>query len=183
MTHSFSLLETKGIMENYTAFLKSLKSFDINELLIPFSCWIILSITLSYFIYFFMLLIFFPFIFISWRLITLQYCSGFCHALTWISHGFTCVPHPEPPPASLLIPSLWVIPVHQPQALVSCIQPGLAICFTLDNIHVSMLFSQIIPPSPSPIESKSLFYFICVSFSVLHIGLSLLSFLNSIYMR
>ena len=41
---------------------------------------------------------FFPFIFISWRLITLQYCSGFCHTLTRISHGFTCVPHPEPHP-------------------------------------------------------------------------------------
>ena len=40
---------------------------------------------------------FFSFIFISWRLITLQYCSGFCHTLTWISHGFTCVPHPIPP--------------------------------------------------------------------------------------
>ena len=39
---------------------------------------------------------FFPIIFISWRLIILQYCSGFCHSLTWISHGFTCVPHPEP---------------------------------------------------------------------------------------
>ena len=38
-----------------------------------------------------------PIIFISWRLITLKYCSGFCHTLTWISHGFTCVPHPEPP--------------------------------------------------------------------------------------
>ena len=38
----------------------------------------------------------FPFIFISWRLITLRYCSGFCHTLTWISHGFTCVPHPDP---------------------------------------------------------------------------------------
>ena len=25
---------------------------------------------------------FFPFIFISWRLIILQYCSGFCHTLT-----------------------------------------------------------------------------------------------------
>ena len=41
--------------------------------------------------------IFFPIIFISWRLITLQYCSGFCHTVTWISHGFTCVPHPEHP--------------------------------------------------------------------------------------
>ena len=37
-------------------------------------------------------------------------------------------------------------------------QPGLAICFTYDNLHVSMLFSQIIPPSPSPTESKRLFY-------------------------
>ena len=26
---------------------------------------------------------FFSFIFISWRLITLQYCTGFCHTLTW----------------------------------------------------------------------------------------------------
>ena len=42
-------------------------------------------LTLSYF-----------FFFISWRVITLQYCSGFCHTLKWISHGFTCVPHPDP---------------------------------------------------------------------------------------
>ena len=28
-------------------------------------------------------------------LITLQYCGGFCHTLTLISHGCTCVPHPE----------------------------------------------------------------------------------------
>ena len=47
---------------------------------------------------------FFSFIFISWRLITLQYCSGFCHTLTWISHGFTCVPHPDP--TSLASPAL-----------------------------------------------------------------------------
>ena len=31
---------------------------------------------------------FFSFIFISWRLISLQHCSGFFHTLTWISHGF-----------------------------------------------------------------------------------------------
>ena len=45
-----------------------------------------------------------------------------------------------------------------PEHPVSCIKPGLAICFTYDNIHVSMLFSQIIPPLPSPKESKSLFF-------------------------
>ena len=101
---------------------------------------------------------FLPFTFISWRLIPLQYCSGFCHTLTLISHGFTCVPHPEPPSHFPPHP----IPLGHPSAPASSTslmhQPGLEISFTLDNIHVLMLFSQIIPPSPSPIESKSLFY-------------------------
>ena len=57
-----------------------------------------------------------------------------------------------PPPTSLPIRSLWVFPVYQPWALVSCIQPGLVICFTLDSVHVSMLFFQNIPPLPSPTE-------------------------------
>ena len=35
-------------------------------------------------------------IYLNWRLITWQYCNGFCHTLTWISHGCTCVPYPEP---------------------------------------------------------------------------------------
>ena len=46
--------------------------------------------------------------------------------------------------------------MHQPQA--SCIEPGLAIRFIYDIIHVSMPFSQIIQPLPSPTESKRLFY-------------------------
>ena len=31
-------------------------------------------------------------------------CSGFCHTLKWNSHGFTCVPHPDPPSH---LPNLW----------------------------------------------------------------------------
>ena len=41
---------------------------------------------------------------------------------------------------------------------INVFEPGLVICFTLDNIHVLMLFSWNIPPSPSPTESKRLFY-------------------------
>ena len=36
---------------------------------------------------------FFSFIFISWRLITLQYCSGFCHTSTWIRPETFIFPH------------------------------------------------------------------------------------------
>ena len=45
-----------------------------------------------------------------------------------------------------------------PQHSVSCINPGLVIRFLYDIIHVSVPFSQIIPPLPSPTESKRLFY-------------------------
>ena len=64
-----------------------------------------------WFVLFFFFSVYLFFIFISWRLITLQYCSGFCHTLTRISHGFTCITHPDPPshlplhPIPLALPS------------------------------------------------------------------------------
>ena len=30
-------------------------------------------------------------IYFNWRILYLQYCGGFCHTLTWITHGYTCV--------------------------------------------------------------------------------------------
>ena len=101
----------------------------------------------------------------------------FCHTLTWIHHGCACVPrleHPLTPPS----------PSHpsgssqctSPEHPVSCIVPELAIRFTYDNLHVSMPFSHIILPSPSPTESKRLFntsvsFCVCVSLLLSQTGL------------
>ena len=71
---------------------------------------------------------------------------------------YLCSPSRTPlPPPSPSHPS-GSSPCTSPEHPVSCIEPGLDVCFTYDNIHVSMLFSQIIPPLPSPTEPKSLFF-------------------------
>ena len=68
---------------------------------------------ITFFVGFFFVFFFFPHLFfISWRLITLQYCSGFCRTLTYISHGFTHVPHPDP----LSHLPLYPIPLGLPSA-------------------------------------------------------------------
>ena len=61
------------------------------------------------------------------------------------------------PPPSLYHPS-GSSQCTSPKHPVSCIEPGLGTRFIYDIIHISMPFSQIIPPSPSPTESKRLFY-------------------------
>ena len=57
------------------------------------------------------------------------------------------------PPPSLYHLSGWS-QCTSPKHPVSCIEPGLATRFIHDIIHVSMPFSQIFPPSPSPIYTS-----------------------------
>ena len=120
---------------------------------------------------------FFTFIYFNWRLITLQYCSGFCHTLTWISHGYTCVPHPEP--SSHLPPH--PIPQGHPSApALSTLSHALNLdwrsishmiiymfqCYSLKSSH-----PRLLPQSPK-VCSLDLWF----SFTISHIGSSLPSF-------
>ena len=97
-------------------------------------------------------------IYLIFKNFTLQYCIGFAihwHESTTGVHAIPkWTPLPPPSPYHLSGSSQRTSPKHP----VSWIEPGLAIRFLHDSIHVSMPFSQIIPPSSSPSESKSLFY-------------------------
>ena len=122
------------------------------------------------FLYFFLIMELFLFYF------NLQYCIGFAihqHESTTGVHEFPIL---NLPPTSLLVPSLWVIPVHQPQA--SCI---LHRTWTGDSflIRYYTCFNAILPNHPilslSHRVQKTVLY-ICDSFAVSHTGLSLPSF-------
>ena len=76
----------------------------------------------------------------------------------------------NPPQVYMCSPSLTLLPppspyypsgssqCTSPKHPVLCIEPGLETRSIYDIIRISMPFSQIIPPSPSPKESKRLFY-------------------------
>ena len=107
-------------------------------------------------LFFFSFNIFFLYFFILFYFLTLEYCIGFAiyqHESTTGIHVFPILNSPPSPyhPSGL---SQCTSPKHP----VSCIEPGLVTRFIYDIIHVSMPFSQTIPPSPSPTESKRLFY-------------------------
>ena len=89
----------------------------------------------------------FLFIYFNWRLIILQYCGGFCHALTWISHWYTCVPprSPSHPPGLSQGTGL--------ECPASSIEPGLVICFhmiicTFQRYSLKSSHPRLLPQSP-----------------------------------
>ena len=95
--------------------------------------------------------------------LTLQYCIGFAIYQHESATGIHVFPILNPPPSLYHPPgSSRCTSLKHP---VSCIEPGLATHFIHDIIHVSMPFSQISPPSPSPTESITDLY-ISVSISV-----------------
>ena len=106
---------------------------------------------------------------------------GFCHTLTWISHGCTCVPHPEP--LSHLPPH--TIPQGPPSALalstISYIEPGLAIYFTYGNTRVQCYSLKSFHPHLLPKSTKVCSLYLCL-FCCLVYRVIVTIFLNSIYM-
>ena len=118
----------------------------------------------------------YKFIYFNWRLITLQYCIGFAKNLHESDTGAHVFPILNPPPSSLPIPSLWVIPEHPPQASFIMHRT-----WTGDSFHIwyYTCFYAILPNHPTLSlchrVQKTVLY-ICVSFAVSHTGLSLPSF-------
>ena len=123
---------------------------------------------------------FFVFIF-NWRLVTLQYCIGFCHTLTWISHRCTCVPHFEPP--SHLPPH--PIPLGHPSA------PALSTLSHASNldwrsvshmiIYIFQCYCKSSHPRLPPLSPKDCSIHLCL-FCCLTYRVIVTIFLNSIYM-
>ena len=115
-------------------------------------------------------------IYLNWRLITLQYCSGFCHTSTWISHGCTCVPHPEPPSH---LPPNPIPHGHRSSSTLSTLSHASNLDWWSISHMIIYVFQCYSLKSSTLAFShrvqKSVLY-ICVSFAVSHIGSSLPSF-------
>ena len=121
-------------------------------------------------------------LFIYLFIFTLQYCIGFAIHQHEPAMGVHVFPILNPPPTSLPITSLWVIPVHQPQA--SCIlhQTWTGDSFLIWYYTFLNAFLPNHPSSASPTESIRLFY-TSVSLLLSRTQGYCYHFLNSIYMR
>ena len=99
--------------------------------------------------------------------LTLQYCIGFAIYQNEYATGIHVFPILNPPPSSLPITSLWVVPVHQPRAS-SIVHRT----WTGNSFHIwyYSCFNAILPNHPTLSLSHR------VQKTVLYISISLLKF-------
>ena len=113
-----------------------------------------------------------------WRIITLQYCIGFAIHQNESAKGVHVFPILNLPPTSLPIPSLWVIPVHQPQASSIMHRTWTGSSFL---IWYYTCFNAILPNHPTlalSLRVQKTVLFCCLAYRVIAT-----IFLNSIYMH
>ena len=107
----------------------------------------------------------------------------FCHIFTWISHGCTCVPHPDPPshlpphpisqghpsaPALSTLPHASNLDWHSISHMIICMFQ----CYSL-----KLSYPQLLPQSPA-ICFLHLCLFCCLAYRII-----VTIILNSIYMH
>ena len=134
---------------------KDLKMVKCNNILFHILILMVLlapSPSLLPFSFFFFLTFYFYFILLYNTGLVLPYIVMNPPRVYMRSQTWTPLPPPSPQHPS------GSSPCTSPKHAVSCIGHRLVIRILHDSIHVSMPFSQIIPPSPSPSESKRLFY-------------------------
>ena len=122
------------------------------------------------------------FLFILFYFLTLQYYIGFAIYQHESTTGIHVFPILNPPPSFLPVPSLWVVPVHQPQA--SSIMHR---TWTGDSFHIwyytfQCHFPKSSHPLPLPQSPKDCSIHQCLFCSLVY-RVIVTIFLNSIYMH
>ena len=118
--------------------------------------------------------------FFNWRIIALQCCVGFCHT-TWISHGHTCIPHPEPSshlpphPISQSHPSAPALSTLPHTSNLDWWSASHMIIHTFQRYLLKSSHPRPVPQSPKDC-SLHLCRFCCLSYRVI-----ITVFLNSIF--